>query len=63
MLELFTLLANWLTYDLMGLSPETKLGISIMLKPLSANVYSLADIILLEVPEQQMMYGGVMLLA
>lgn len=29
MLEIFTVLANWLTYDLMGLSPETKLGTSI----------------------------------
>lgn len=29
MLELFTSLANWLTYDLVGLSPETKLGTSI----------------------------------
>lgn len=29
MFEIFTLLANWLTYDLMGLSPETKLGSSI----------------------------------
>lgn len=29
MLELFTHLANWLTYDLMGLSPDTKLGTSI----------------------------------
>ncbi len=29
MLEIFTLLANWLTYDLMGLNPETKLGTSI----------------------------------
>lgn len=29
MLEIFTLLASWLTYDLMGLSPEMKLGTSI----------------------------------
>ncbi len=29
MFEIFTLLANWLTYDLMGLSPDTKLGTSI----------------------------------
>lgn len=29
MLEIFTLFANWLTYDLMGLSPDTKLGTSI----------------------------------
>tara|TARA_R110002074_G_scaffold400702_1_gene596778 strand:+ start:226 stop:1242 length:1017 start_codon:yes stop_codon:yes gene_type:complete len=29
MLEIFTHLANWLTYDLMGLSPDTKLGTSI----------------------------------
>tara|TARA_R110000850_G_scaffold58652_8_gene136069 strand:- start:181 stop:1197 length:1017 start_codon:yes stop_codon:yes gene_type:complete len=29
MLEIFTTLATWLTYDLMGLSPQTKLGTSI----------------------------------
>ena len=29
MLELFTLLADWLTYDLMGLNANTKLGTSI----------------------------------
>lgn len=29
MLEIFTLFANWLIYDLMGLSPDTKLGTSI----------------------------------
>ncbi|AOY89685.1 hypothetical protein BKP64_16740 [Marinobacter salinus] len=29
MLELFTHLANWLTYDLMGLNPGTKLGTSV----------------------------------
>ncbi|MFW5825693.1 MAG: permease [Marinobacter sp.] len=29
MLEIFTTLASWLTYDLMGLSPETKLGTSV----------------------------------
>lgn len=29
MLEIFTLLANWLAYDLMGLSPDTRLGTSV----------------------------------
>ncbi len=29
MFEIFTLLADWLTYDLMGLNPDTKMGDSI----------------------------------
>lgn len=29
MLEIFTTLANWLTYDLFGLSPQTRLGTSV----------------------------------
>ncbi|EMP54771.1 permease [Marinobacter santoriniensis NKSG1] len=29
MLEIFTLLANWLSYDVIGLSPDTRLGASV----------------------------------